>query len=260
MSDTPPELRTLDTSRARKDVVLTRSASSSDLAPGKGVGKGRRGRVLGTGIALTFAIGVTLGLGVSWVLGAASATVGLLATLVATARATAAPAALQKRGTRVQQLARRLEDADLPEAAAQELRSALRDLATARERDLAAQESIARTLATLDGPALKKALAAAQAEGDPETTSLRQRAVDTWQELLDRQEALKRGFARTEAALDALDVALAQATAPATPDNTTVEADSQRLLSQVEALRSVTEELDALESAPHPHTRSPERA
>ncbi len=259
MSDSPPELRKLDTSRARKDVVLTRSPEAAPRQDVKGAGAGRRGRVLATGVALTSAVGVTLGLSLSWVLGAAAVAVGVIATLVATARATATSPLNPSGGTRAQQLAHRLEKADLPEAAAQELRSALRDLVAARERDLAAQQSVTRTLSTLDGPALERALVEAQAAGDPEVTSFRQQAVDAWQELLNRQVALKRGFARTEAALDALDVALAQAATAAAPDNTTVVADSQRLLSQVEALRKVTDELDALD-VPPPQKRSPERA
>lgn len=261
MSDGPQDLRQLDTSRARKGVVLTRTADTGGTPDVKGAGGGRPGTVLGAGLTLTSILSVTLGLMFGWIAAVVALALGVVATVVATARATS-PAQLtaDPSGTRLQRLERRLAQADLPDAAVQELRGALGDLAAARERELAAEQSVASTLKTLDGPALERALAKAEDAGDPEATAFRQQAVDAWRELVGRQVALKRGYARTEAALDALDVTLAQATTVAAPDSSTLEADSQRLFSQVDALRRATDELDALENAQQPPSRSPERA
>ena len=261
MSDErPPDLRQLDTSKARKDVVLTRRQEGVVPAPDKGAGSGRRARVLGFGAALTgtLALGAVL-LG-AWLAGAAVLVAGAIATVVMTARAVTSPPAASGPVSRVARLQQRLDAAEVPDAARQELRQAMRDLLAAREREVAAEASIDATLSGLDPAALRQALARAETGGDAEEIGLRRQAMAAYDELAARREGLRQGFARTEAALDALDVTLAQAATPAGPEAGAVEADTRRMLGQVEALRRATAELSALEDGPDPRGPGRERA
>ncbi len=244
----PPELRQLDTSRARKEVVTTQRAQPVTPAPEKGAGAAERGQILGLGLTFTsLAAVVTLLLG-TWPVAAAALLIGLVVTFVLVARAVEVPRAASAEGDRIARLTARLAAADLPEAADRELKTALASLAAARERETAARASVARSLASLDGPALEAALAEAQAGGDPAAIALRQEAVDTWRGLQTRLADLDRGHARSDAALDALDATLAQAESAVAPAASTLDADSQRLLGQVQALRHAAAELEDLET------------
>jgi multidrug resistance efflux pump len=134
------------------------------------------------------------------------------------------------------------------------------DLLSAQKRQEEAAQSIESTLKSLSPGTLRTALAAAETGGDAVEIRFRQQAVETYEDLVERRERMGQGIARTEAALDALMLALAQATAPDPQAADSVEADSLRLAGQVEALRHATAELDALETEPSPPGRGRERA
>ncbi|GEM_PF-7132281 len=242
----PPELRSLDTSRARKDVVLTRTAHDGPTPDAKAGGAERRGRILGLGLLGTSLVSLGATLAVGWLAGGAILGVGLVATFVATARAVEAPPAPTP--DRFQALHARLIEADLPPAAESELRGALDELRAARDRDTKALEVLDRSLAELDGDGLARQLATAEERGDATEIALRRQALAAHQGLVDRHGQLRKGEARATAALDALELALAQAAGAAAGDSSTVEADSQRLQDQVTALRRATDELDALDA------------
>ncbi len=261
MSDQqPPELRELDTSRARKSVLLTRTGGSGEPEHGKGAEANRRRRVLGRGLLLTGLASMASWPLLGFRIGLVVFVVGIAATLARSFRAIAHPANTSGADIRVQRVQQRLDQADLPEAARLEIQEALADLAQARERELGAQREIERALATLNGPGLQTALAKAQAGGDPDEIALRRQALDSHEELVARCEERKHGYSRSEAALDALEAALAQASTPSPDADDLLEINSRKLLNQLDALKRAAGELNALEDEREQTSRRPERA
>jgi hypothetical protein len=238
-------------------VVLTQTEGSDPGRDAKGSGAGQRGKVLGKGLAGT-AVATVLSVALlSWPVAALVLVVGIVATVLMTARAVAVPG---DSGNRFQQLQQRLEGAEIPDTARREIQGALDRLAASQERQLAVKSSIDQTLRSLGAPGLDRSLVTAETGGDPEEIALRRQAVDAHADLAAQRDGLQRGLARTAAALDALELALAQAGTSSTPEVGSLESTSRQLLDQVDALRRATAELDALDDGRDPPPRSRERA
>ncbi len=261
MADQEPlDLRALDASRARKQVRTTRTAPTPGASPDRPSANrgGRAGRTLGRGLLGSLGVAVLVAGGVALVapavvavaLGGVAFGVGVVVAALRTARRvdelpdSGGPAA------RLAMLRERLQEADLAPTVQAELLGALEQLAGARRREVAAEQTLDTALARLDGPGLARALVEAETRGDPEEVELRRRAVEDHAALLARRRELSLGHTRAEAALDALEVALAQATTSAGEPGPSADESGRRLLTHVEALQAAAMELASLEDPP----------